>query len=149
MNLISDRGSKPYRPRDISPAQVGFLEAVYLATMESGWPPTQREMGRRIKASSSSTASWFVDKLENSGHLETNKTSPGIRLTEKGVNQLFQSLNLLPELVDMRLDKVYCSVKQLEGVIGKDSERYAQISSSLAGWVREYRKKFYEKKIEK
>jgi len=57
---------------------------------ENGRPPSIREIGEKLKISSTSVVNYYLDQLKKMGYLERDtRVSPGLRLTEK-VGEIIQ-----------------------------------------------------------
>jgi repressor LexA len=57
---------------------------------ENGRPPSIREIGEKLKISSTSVVNYYLDQLKKMGYLERDtRVSRGLRLTEK-VNEIIQ-----------------------------------------------------------
>ena len=66
------------------------LEFVNKYQSEYGRPPSIREIGEKVKISSTSVVNYYLDQLEKSGYIERdNRVSRGMRLTEK-VNEIME-----------------------------------------------------------
>jgi len=66
------------------------LEFVNRYQTEFGRPPSIREIGEKVKISSTSVVNYYLDQLEKSGYIERdNRVSRGMRLTEK-VNEIVE-----------------------------------------------------------
>lgn len=66
------------------------LEFVNKYQGEYGRPPSIREIGEKVKISSTSVVNYYLDQLEKSGYIERdNRVSRGMRLTEK-VNEIME-----------------------------------------------------------
>jgi len=73
-----------YKLRKPSEAQMIFLQEVHQAFLETGWYPSQREVGRRLHWLSSSCSLGYTYRLERMG-LVTWSRAAGIRLTRDGL----------------------------------------------------------------
>jgi len=69
----------------LSERQQKILEFIRTFTMESGYPPTIREIGEGVGISSTSVVNYNLNALQRAGYIARDKTvSRGIRLVEKG-----------------------------------------------------------------
>lgn len=60
---------------------------------ENGRPPSIREIGEKVKISSTSVVNYYLDQLKKMGYLERDtRVSRGLRLTDK-VNEVIQVVN--------------------------------------------------------
>ena len=66
------------------------LEFVNAYQTEFGRPPSIREIGEKVKISSTSVVNYYLEQLEKNGYIERdNRVSRGMRLTEK-VNEIVE-----------------------------------------------------------
>ena len=66
------------------------LEFVNKYQTEYGRPPSIREIGEKVKISSTSVVNYYLDQLEKNGYIERdNRVSRGMRLTDK-VNEIVE-----------------------------------------------------------
>jgi len=66
------------------------LEFVNDYQTEFGRPPSIREIGEKVKISSTSVVNYYLEQLEKNGYIERdNRVSRGMRLTEK-VNEIVE-----------------------------------------------------------
>ena len=66
------------------------LEFVNKYQSEYGRPPSIREIGEKVKISSTSVVNYYLDQLEKSGYIERdNRVSRGMRFAEK-VNEIME-----------------------------------------------------------
>lgn len=66
------------------------LEFVNRYQTEYGRPPSIREIGEKVKISSTSVVNYYLDQLEKNGYIERdNRVSRGMRLTDK-VNEIVE-----------------------------------------------------------
>ena len=66
------------------------LEFVNDYQAEFGRPPSIREIGEKVKISSTSVVNYYLEQLEKNGYIERdNRVSRGMRLTEK-VNEIVE-----------------------------------------------------------
>ncbi|GAB4458612.1 MAG: transcriptional repressor LexA [Anaerolineales bacterium] len=71
------------------------LEFVNEYQTQHGRPPSIREIGEKVKISSTSVVNYYLQQLENMGYIERDdRVSRGMRLTGK-VNQIVQAGNML------------------------------------------------------
>ena len=62
---------------------------------QNGRPPSIREIGEKVKISSTSVVNYYLDQLKKMGYVERDdRVSRGLRLTEK-VNEIIQSTSEL------------------------------------------------------
>jgi repressor LexA len=74
---------------------IKVLEFVNEYQLRNGRPPSIREIGEKVKISSTSVVNYYLLQLEKMGYLERdNRVSRGMRLTDK-VNQVVQAGNTL------------------------------------------------------
>lgn len=110
LRIESEKSVKPLRSapsrskkqkkirRIVSDACFRFLAEIQKYIDETGFYPSQREIGRRLNLTSSATSVGYVEKLEYIGLIEWHRTS-GIKLTRMGVVELIKWLdNLDPSL---------------------------------------------------
>lgn len=80
----------------LSERQQKILEFVKSFTLDNGYPPTIREIGRAVNISSTSVVNYNLDALQRAGFITRDRTiSRGIRMAE-GLGQLANaSVNLV------------------------------------------------------
>ena len=79
----------------LSERQKKILEFVRTFTLDNGYPPTIREIGKAVNISSTSVVNYNLDALQRSGHIHRDRTvSRGIRLVD-GLEELTGAVGLL------------------------------------------------------
>ena len=79
----------------LSERQNKILEFVRMFTLDNGYPPTIREIGKAVGISSTSVVNYNLDALQRSGHIYRDRTvSRGIRLVD-GLEELTGAMGLL------------------------------------------------------
>jgi repressor LexA len=84
VNLIKEK-----IPMALSERQRKILSFVKSFTLENGYPPTIREIGKAVNISSTSVVNYNLDALQRTGHIIRDRTvSRGIRLADgfEGIN---------------------------------------------------------------
>jgi len=83
------------KSKGITEKHIKVLEFVNAYQNENGRPPSIREIGEKVKISSTSVVNYYLLQLEKMGYLERDsRVSRGMRLTDK-VNQVVQTGNTL------------------------------------------------------
>ena len=83
------------KSKGITDKHIKVLEFVNEYQLRNGRPPSIREIGEKVKISSTSVVNYYLLQLEKMGYLERdNRVSRGMRLTDK-VNQVVQAGNTL------------------------------------------------------
>jgi len=83
------------KSKGITDKHIRVLEFVNDYQTRFGRPPSIREIGEKVKISSTSVVNYYLEQLEKMGYLERdNRVSRGMRLTGK-VNQVVQAGNML------------------------------------------------------
>jgi repressor LexA len=83
------------KSKGITDKHIKVLEFVNAYQNEHGRPPSIREIGEKVKISSTSVVNYYLLQLEKMGYLERDsRVSRGMRLTDK-VNQVVQAGNTL------------------------------------------------------
>ena len=83
------------KSKGITDKHIKVLEFVNAYQNEHGRPPSIREIGEKVKISSTSVVNYYLLQLEKMGYLERDsRVSRGMRLTNK-VNQVVQTGNTL------------------------------------------------------
>jgi repressor LexA len=83
------------KSKGITEKHIKVLEFVNEYQLRNGRPPSIREIGEKVKISSTSVVNYYLLQLEKMGYLERdNRVSRGMRLTDK-VNQVVQAGNTL------------------------------------------------------
>ena len=83
------------KSKGITDKHIKVLEFVNDYQTRYGRPPSIREIGEKVKISSTSVVNYYLLQLEKMGYLERdNRVSRGMRLTDK-VNQVVQAGNTL------------------------------------------------------
>jgi repressor LexA len=83
------------KSKGITEKHIKVLEFVNDYQTRYGRPPSIREIGEKVKISSTSVVNYYLLQLEKMGYLERdNRVSRGMRLTDK-VNQVVQAGNTL------------------------------------------------------
>jgi repressor LexA len=81
--------------RDLSERQQGILDFIREFVGENQFPPTIREIGKRVGISSTSVVKYNLDALERKGLLERNRDiSRGIRLAEEVMGHLAEVIQV-------------------------------------------------------
>ena len=79
----------------LSERQKKILGFVRTFTLDNGYPPTIREIGKAVGISSTSVVNYNLDALQRSGHIYRDRTvSRGIRLVD-GLEELTGAMGLL------------------------------------------------------
>jgi len=79
----------------LSERQQKILDFVKAVTLDSGYPPTIREIGKGVNISATSVVNYKLDTLQRAGHIYRDRTvSRGIRLVE-GLEELTGATNLV------------------------------------------------------
>lgn len=83
------------RSKGLTDKHKKVLEFVNEYQTQHGRPPSIREIGEKVKISSTSVVNYYLQQLENMGYIERDdRVSRGMRLTGK-VNQIVQAGNML------------------------------------------------------
>jgi repressor LexA len=83
------------KSKGITDKHIKVLEFLTDYQTKYGRPPSIREIGEKVKISSTSVVNYYLDQLKKMGYLERDdRVSRGVRLTEK-VNEIIQSTNEL------------------------------------------------------
>ncbi|HAV76268.1 MAG TPA: repressor LexA [Anaerolineae bacterium] len=78
------------KSKGITDKHIRVLEFVNDYQSEFGRPPSIREIGEKVKISSTSVVNYYLEQLEKKGYIERdNRVSRGMRLTDK-VNEIMQ-----------------------------------------------------------
>ena len=78
------------KSKGITEKHIRVLEFINEYQAEFGRPPSIREIGEKVKISSTSVVNYYLEQLEKKGYIERdNRVSRGMRLTEK-VNEVLQ-----------------------------------------------------------
>jgi repressor LexA len=81
--------------RDLSERQQGILDFIQEFIEENQFPPTIREIGKRVGISSTSVVKYNLDALERKGLLERDRDiSRGIRLAEEVMGHLAEVIQV-------------------------------------------------------
>ena len=72
------------KSKGITEKHIKVLEFVNEYQSEFGRPPSIREIGEKVKISSTSVVNYYLEQLEKKGYIERdNRVSRGMRLTDK------------------------------------------------------------------
>jgi len=83
------------KSKGITEKHIKVLEFLTDYQTKYGRPPSIREIGEKVKISSTSVVNYYLDQLKKMGYLERDdRVSRGVRLTDK-VNEIIQSTNEL------------------------------------------------------
>lgn len=83
----------------LSERQRRMLEFIEKFTVDSGYPPSIREIGKNVGISSTSVVNYNLNRLVDEGYLSRDKNvSRGIRMTEK----LLKSVGRLSDVIRIR-----------------------------------------------
>jgi len=83
------------KSKGITDKHVKVLEFLMDYQTKYGRPPSIREIGDKLKISSTSVVNYYLDQLKKMGYLERDdRVSRGVRLTDK-VNEIIQATNEL------------------------------------------------------
>jgi repressor LexA len=78
------------KSKGITEKHIKVLEFVNNYQAEYGRPPSIREIGEKVKISSTSVVNYYLEQLEKNGYIERdNRVSRGMRLTGK-VNEIME-----------------------------------------------------------
>jgi repressor LexA len=78
------------KSKGITEKHIKVLEFVNNYQAENGRPPSNREIGEKVKISSTSVVNYYLEQLEKNGYIERdNRVSRGMRLTDK-VNEIME-----------------------------------------------------------
>ena len=78
------------KSKGLTEKHIKVLEFMTNYQNESGRPPSIREIGEKVKISSTSVVNYYLDQLKKMGYLERDtRVSRGLRLTDK-VNEVIQ-----------------------------------------------------------
>jgi repressor LexA len=79
------------KSKGLTEKHIKVLEFLTSYQDEHGRPPSIREIGEKVKISSTSVVNYYLDQLKKMGYLERDdRVSRGLRLTEK-VSEIIQS----------------------------------------------------------
>ena len=79
------------KSKGITDKHIKVLEFLTDYQIKYGRPPSIREIGEKVKISSTSVVNYYLDQLKKMGYLERDdRVSRGVRLTDK-VNEIIQS----------------------------------------------------------
>ena len=79
------------KSKGITDKHIKVLEFLTDYQTKYGRPPSIREIGEKVKISSTSVVNYYLDQLKKMGYLERDdRVSRGVRLTDK-VNEIIQS----------------------------------------------------------
>jgi repressor LexA len=79
------------KSKGITDKHIKVLEFLMDYQNKFGRPPSIREIGEKVKISSTSVVNYYLDQLKKMGYLERDdRVSRGVRLTDK-VNEIIQS----------------------------------------------------------
>lgn len=130
------------KSKGLTDKHIKVLEFMSNYQNDNGRPPSIREIGEKVKISSTSVVNYYLDQLKKMGYLERDtRVSRGLRLTDK-VNEVIQVINdmlrvpilgpiaagplmLVPEPgVDYMNDKEYRAVEIARSLLpGKEKGR--------------------------
>lgn len=80
------------KSKGLTEKHIKVLEFMTNYQNENGRPPSIREIGEKVKISSTSVVNYYLDQLKKMGYLERDtRVSRGLRLTDK-VNEVVQIL---------------------------------------------------------
>jgi len=83
------------KSKGITDKHIRVLEFLMDYQTKFGRPPSLREIGEKVKISSTSVVNYYLDQLKKMGYLERDdRVSRGVRLTDK-VNEIIQSTSEL------------------------------------------------------
>jgi len=83
------------KSKGITDKHIKVLEFLTDYQTKYGRPPSIREIGEKVKISSTSVVNYYLDQLKKMGYLERDdRVSRGVRLTDK-VNEIIQSTSEL------------------------------------------------------
>ena len=83
------------KSKGITDKHIKVLEFLTDYQAKYGRPPSIREIGEKVKISSTSVVNYYLDQLKKMGYPERDdRVSRGVRLTDK-VNEIIQSTNEL------------------------------------------------------
>jgi repressor LexA len=83
------------KSKGITEKHIKVLEFLTDYQTKYGRPPSIREIGEKVKISSTSVVNYYLDQLKKMGYLERDdRVSRGVRLTDK-VNEIIQSTSEL------------------------------------------------------
>jgi len=83
------------KSKGITDKHIRVLEFLMDYQTKFGRPPSIREIGEKVKISSTSVVNYYLDQLKKMGYLERDdRVSRGVRLTDK-VNEIIQSTSEL------------------------------------------------------
>lgn len=83
------------KSKGITDKHIKVLEFLTDYQTQYGRPPSIREIGEKVKISSTSVVNYYLDQLKKMGYLERDdRVSRGVRLTNK-VNEIIQSTSEL------------------------------------------------------
>ena len=83
------------KSKGLTDKHIKVLEFLTDYQNQNGRPPSIREIGEKVKISSTSVVNYYLDQLKKMGYVERDdRVSRGLRLTEK-VNEIIQSTSEL------------------------------------------------------
>jgi repressor LexA len=81
------------KSKGLTEKHIKVLEFMVNYQNDNGRPPSIREIGERVKISSTSVVNYYLDQLKKMGYLERDtRVSRGLRLTDK-VNEVVQVIS--------------------------------------------------------
>ena len=83
------------KSKGLTDKHIKVLEFLTSYQNQNGRPPSIREIGEKVKISSTSVVNYYLDQLKKMGYVERDdRVSRGLRLTDK-VNEIIQSTSEL------------------------------------------------------
>ena len=108
----------------LSERQSKILDFLKIFTLDNGYPPTIREIGKAVGISSTSVVNYNLDALQRTGYIYRDRTvSRGIRLAE-GLEGVAGATNLVTGIATAMMDSspIVCITGQVpSAVIGSDA----------------------------
>ena len=94
------------KSKGITEKHIKVLEFLSNYQTDFGRPPSIREIGEKVKISSTSVVNYYLDQLEKMGYVERDdRVSRGVRLTDKvsEIIQITSEMLRVPILVPLQL----------------------------------------------
>lgn len=88
----------------LSERQKGILEFFFEFQRENSFPPTIREIGKAVGISSTSVVNYNLNRLEDMGFIERERTvSRGIRLLDPALTLFHESVSAVKDFIEVPL----------------------------------------------
>jgi len=117
-------------PKELTERQKGVLRAIQEWITEHGYPPTIRELGKRLGIRSLRGVTTHLDAIAKKGHLTRKRSARGIRLLVEAASSTVATAMHIPIVGRIAAGQPLLAQEQVEGHLAIDASLFGKTPSS-------------------